>query len=81
MSSNKNRFPSYRSTYNNNNINTSSHSYTDSTMDVSLRSHQNFLQSRDKALDLESDEWPAPMSLEDDDEIGIISTYFMFLLM
>jgi hypothetical protein len=39
-------------------------------MDVSMRSHHSFLQSRDPQLDLESDSWPAPLGLHDDDDDG-----------
>lgn len=67
---NAHRFPAYRSSYNSRgaDIDSSLHSDTSSTMDVSMRSHQNFLQSRDKNLDLESDNWPAPMSLGDSED-------------
>jgi hypothetical protein len=52
-------------------IDSSSHSMTSnapSVMDASIRSHHNFLQGRDKDLDMESDNWPAPMSLGDDED-------------
>mmetsp|Transcript_22491 Transcript_22491/g.41891 ORF Transcript_22491/g.41891 Transcript_22491/m.41891 type:complete len:285 (-) Transcript_22491:1552-2406(-) len=73
-----NRFPAYRSSYNSRqglhgqqDIDSSQHSTkSDGTgmMDVSMRSHHNFLQGRDTDMDLESDNWPAPMSLMDEAE-------------
>ena len=43
-----NRFPAYRSSYNSRNtdIDSSTHTDSSSVMDVSLHSHQNFLESR-----------------------------------
>jgi hypothetical protein len=69
------RFPAYRSTYHSrhgvfgqHDIDSSTHSDGSSMMDVSVRSHQNFLESRDKNLDMESDSWPAPLGLGEEEE-------------
>lgn len=64
MEESSHRFPSYRSSY----LSRSSGQDEDSALDVSLRSHHNFLQSRDKQRDMENDDWPVPESLGDDAE-------------
>ena len=63
-----NRFPAYRSSYNSRNtdIDSSTHTDSSSVMDVSLHSHQNFLESRDTHLDLES-------------EVGRCECYFSYI--